>query len=360
MEVNLAEMYWDEEMIDIAEEVIKSGRYVKGPGVERLEENFSNFCETENGVTFNSGTSALLASYYSLGISEGDDVIVPSFTFAATVTPLLFLDANPVFVDIDEETYTMDVESVKEKITDDTKAIVPVHLYGHPADMEPLKELANDHDAELIEDACQAHGAEYKGEKVGSWGDVGCFSFFPSKNLTVSGEGGIAVTDDDELAEKLKRFRDHGRGKDDKYMHRSLGLNLRLSEILALLGNHQLEELSNWNENRREIARIYRENLNGEVIVPREKNWAKHVYHLFVIKSEEREKLQNYLSERGISTGIHYPIPVHKQPVLKDKNDIELPVTEEMAEKVLSLPMYPGLEKEKIRFICGKLNDFEG
>ena len=263
MDINLAEMYWDEEMIDIAEEVIKSGRYVKGSGSERLEENFSNFCETGNGVTFNSGTSALLASYHSLGISEGDDVVVPSFTFAATVTPLLFLDANPVFVDINEETYTMDIESVKEKLSRDTKAIVPVHLYGHPADMDSLKDLAEDYDARLIEDACQAHGAKYKGEKVGGIGDIGCFSFFPSKNLTVAGEGGIAVTDDDELAEKLERFRDHGRGADDKYKHRFLGLNLRLSEILARLGNHQLEKLSNWNEKRREIAKIYRKNLGS-------------------------------------------------------------------------------------------------
>lgn len=356
--INLSEAYIDGDIKKAVMDVLDSGRYIRGENLQKFEQEFAEFCSAKHAVGTSSGTAALLLSLLALGISRGDEVIVPSHTFIATASPVLFLQAAPVFVDINPETYTIDAGRIEENITKKTRAIIPVHLYGHPADMDAINEIAEEHNLHIIEDACQAHGALYRDKKVGAIGDCAAFSFFPSKNMTVCGDGGMVVTDNEELAEKIAMLRDHGRR--EKYAHELLGLNFRLSEIHSAIGRQQLKHLPEWIEKRRTLASYYNRLLDGVegIRTPAEKSWARHVYHLYVIRSSQRDVLMKYLNEGGISTGIHYPIPVHRQPCMHGIAKSKLPDTEACAKEILSLPMHPGLTEDKVKYIADKIKAF--
>jgi len=355
MNVSLSKMYVDNQIRKAVLDVINSGRYINGRNLKIFEGEFADLCSTKYAVGVNSGTSAILLSLMALGIGEGDEVIVPSHTFIATASPARFLGATLVYADIDPETYTIDPAEVQRKITPRTKAIIPVHLYGHPCDMDPINELAKAHDLYVIEDACQAHCATYKGKKTGSLGDIACFSFFPSKNMTVLGDGGMITTNDGELARKVGMLRNHGR--EQKYVHDLLGLNCRLSEVHAAIGREQLRHLIEWTEKRRAVAARYNVLLcDSGVTIPVEREWAKHVYHMYVIRVKQRDKLASYLKGKGIETGIHYPVPVHRQPCLM--SDVCLPVTEKYVGEVLSLPIHPQLSDEQVDYVASEVRNF--
>jgi len=355
MHLNFSEMYVDSDIKKAVEQVLDSGRYIKGDNLRQFEREFADFCNTKFAVGVSSGTAAILLSLMALGIKKGDEVVVPSHTFIATASPVKFLGATPVYVDIDPVTYTIDPAKLESPITENTKAIIPVHLYGHPANMDPIKELAKKHNLTLIEDSCQAHAAEYKGQKTGSIGDLAIFSFFPSKNMTVAGDGGMVTTNNEELAQKISMLRDHGRT--GKYIHEMLGLNLRLSEIPAAVGRQQLKHLSEWTDSRRRVAKKYNTLLDGVVETPTEAQWAKHVYHLYVVQTDDRDGLSKHLNDHGVSTGIHYPVPVHKQPCMKVAN-VNLPVTDACVDRILSLPMHPQLTDEQIEYVAEKVKEW--
>ncbi len=355
MKINFSEMYVDDGIKSAVLRILDSGRYIKGHELEIFEKEFADFCSSKFGVGVNSGTSAILLSLIAAGLKKGDEVIVPSHTFIASASPVKFLGCTPIYADIDTATYTLDIDHVEKLITSKTKAIIPVHLYGHPVDMKPLLEITRDKQIFVIEDACQAHAAEYKGRKTGSMGDIGCFSFFPSKNMTVAGDGGMITTNNEELAEKLSMLRDHGRK--DKYIHEILGLNFRLSEIPAAVGREQLKHLPEWTDKRRKAAAKYNELLEDVVETPNEAEWAKHVYHLYVIQTDDRDGLSKHLSQEGISTGVHYPVPVHRQPCMEASKQ-NLPVTDACVDKILSLPMHPQLKDEEIEYVAEKIKDW--
>ena len=355
MQISLSKMYVDDQIYKVVLNVLNSGRYINGQNIASFEQEFASLCTTKYAVAVSSGTSAILLSLMASGIGKGDEVIVPSHTFVATVSPARFLGATLVYADINPETYTIDPGEVRRKISPRTKAIIPVHLYGHPCDMDPLNELARAQNICVIEDACQAHGAAYKGKKTGSLGNIACFSFFPSKNMTVLGDGGMITTNNDKIAQEVRMLRDHGRTQ--KYVHEILGLNCRLSEVHAAIGREQLKHLAQWNERRRAIAAQYNAQLRDSgVVIPVEGDWAKHVYYMYVIRVKQRDKLASYLKEKGIETGIHYPVPVHRQPCLK--SDVRLPVTEKYVDEILSLPMHPQLTDEQVRYVASEVRNF--
>ncbi len=340
----------DEEISETIQRVVKSGRFVLGEEVVRFEEEFSKYIGAKYGIGVNSGSDALFLSLKALGIGQGDEVITVSHTFISTADAIMRNGAKPIFVDVDPDTYCIDTTKVEETITKKTTAILPVHLYGHPAEMDPLMELAQKYNLFVVEDACQAHGAEYKGKKVGSIGDLGCFSFYPTKNLGAYGDGGMIVTNNEEIAEKLRMLRNYGQSK--KYHHDFMGVNSRLDEIQAAILQVKLKHLDEWNEKRRMIAKRYNELLeNSEIAIPLEKDYAKHVYHLYVIKHKDRNKLQQQLLKDGIQTQIHYPIPVHKQKAYLDLVDAQLPITEKICDEILSLPMHPFMGSNEVSTI---------
>jgi dTDP-4-amino-4,6-dideoxygalactose transaminase len=360
--VDFTDVYVDEEIVDSVAETMRSGRYVKGPTVEEFEARFAELCGTEHAVGVGSGTDAIYLALKASGIGPGDDVFVPAHTFFATASPVLALGANPVFVDIDLTTYTMGPIDLQEKVSaaENPEAVVPVHIYGHPAEMHAIPNVATEHDLTLVEDACQAHGATYRGETVGSFGDAGCFSFYPSKNMTVAGDGGMLVTDDDELAREARMLRNHGR--DDDGVHRRIGLNRRMSEVAATVGLDQLDHLPTWNEQRRAAARRYTDRLSEvpQVKTPNERRDVEHAYHLYVINVPDREELRAYLDERGIDTGIHYDPPVHHTPAVRDRLD-EIPTlgrTEWLTERILSLPMHPRITEAEIDAVCDAIEEY--
>lgn len=342
-------------------EVLNSGRFIKGQQVKNFETEFANYCNVKYGVAVSSGTAAIYLALRALGIRQGDEVILPSHTFIATTEPILMVGAKPVFVDIGED-YNLNIEDVERKLTSKTKAVVCVHLYGQMCNMDALQEFISinynfNHKVYLIEDAAQAHGAEFKGKKAGSFGDVACFSFFPSKNLTVAGDGGMVVTNDNKLDTKLRALRDHGRDystKEGKYSTTMLGFNFRMSEISAVIGSEQLKHLDTWNYKRRELAGLYYELLaDSSVETPVVRENRKHVYHQYVIRSKQRDELRDYLYKNGIETGIHYQIPVHLQRIFD--GETVLPKTERVCGEILSLPMYPSLSKKDVEFVCKKI-----
>lgn len=358
MNVPLSKIYVDEEIKKAVLDVLDSGRYILGENVRAFEEKFASFCGVKHAICVSSGTAAAFLTLKALSIGAGDEVIVPSFSFIATASPIVHVGAKLVFAEINLRNYTIDVEDIKRKISRKTKAIIPVHLYGHPADMDPLLQLAKEKSIFVIEDACQAHGAQYKGKKVGGLGISGFFSFYPSKNLTVCGDGGMITTNDDALAEKLRMLRDHGRK--EKYSHELIGYNMRFNEVQAAVGIKQLEKLAGWNDARRKIAQEYTRRLSETVITPVEEAWAKAVYHMYVIRSKKRDGIQKFLAQVGVSTGIHYPIPIHRQPAIVSAIGAtpRLDKTDEVASTVLSLPMYPQLADEQVDYICSKITEF--
>ncbi|UCE39546.1 MAG: DegT/DnrJ/EryC1/StrS family aminotransferase [Thermoplasmata archaeon] len=357
--IPLCTMYIDDEIKKAVLDVIDSGWYVKGENGKKLEAEFAKFCHAKHGVSVNSGTAALFLALKALGIGPGDEVIIPSFSFVATASPIMLLGAIPVFADIDLKTYTMDPNEVRKLITSKTKVIMPVHLYGHPAEMQPIMDMAKENNLKVVEDACQAHGAEAFGHKVGTIGDIACFSYFPSKNMTVAGEGGMITTNDAELAKKMQMMKDHGRT--DKHTTTMFGFNFRLSEIHAAIGRVQLKHLPDWVEARRKNAAHYTELLKDVdgIELPQEMGWAKHAYHLYVINAPKRDELAGYLKEKGIATGIHYYIPIHKQPYILDNYpSVELTNTEYAVERVLSLPFDPRISLDEIKRVTEEVKNF--
>jgi len=350
----------NEEVTLAMQRVIQSGWFILGEELEGFEKEFSKYIGATYGVGVNSGSDALFLAVKALGIGEGDEVITVSHTFISTVDAVVRNGAKPVFVDIDPDTYCIDVSKIEQAITDKTKAILPVHLYGHPANMDPIMEIAQKHKLCVIEDACQAHGAEYKGNKAGSIGAVGCFSFYPAKNLGAYGDGGIVVTNDEKLAEKLRMMRNYGQPK--KYYHDFVGVNSRLDEIQAAILRVKLKHLDEWNERRGKIAKLYNKFFeDSDVVAPVEKEYANHIYHLYVIRHKDRDKLQQYLLKNGIQTQVHYPIPVHKQKAYLDSGgDAQLPVTEKMCGEILSLPIYPSLKNKELEYIANTIKGLRG
>ena len=356
LNVPLAEIKIDPDIHRAVKNTLNSGKYILGDNTDNFENKFAKFSGAKYGACTSSGTAAIFLALSSLGVKKHDEIIIPSLSFIATATPILMLGATPKFVDVNSRNYTMDYNIIEKKITKKTKGIIPVHLYGHPVNMNKIKKIARDYSLFILEDSAQAHGAKYKGKMVGSLGDAACFSFYPSKNLTVCGDGGMVVSNNKELIKKVKILRNHGRT--EKYLHQVLGFNLRFNEIQAAIGLEMLKKLKNGNSNRRKIARKYSKELVEDVIKPYEEEWAEHVYHMYTIRTKLRNKLQKFLKKRGISTGIHYPIPIHKQPVYKKFNKIKLPITEEITATTLSIPMFPNLSYNQQRYVIENINKF--
>ncbi|HKP35550.1 MAG TPA: DegT/DnrJ/EryC1/StrS family aminotransferase [Pyrinomonadaceae bacterium] len=333
--------------------VIENTSFILGPEVEAFERAFAEYVSARFCVGLNSGTAALHLALLAAGIGAGDEVIVPANSFFATAEAVSVVGSTPIFVDADATSYTIDSGKIEKAITPRTRAIIPVHLYGQPADLDPVFEIARRHNLLVVEDAAQAHGAEYKGRRVGALGDVGCFSFYPGKNLGAYGEGGAIVTNDEKLAHRVRLLRDHGSAQ--KYRHDIVGYNFRLEGIQAAVLNVKLKHLDRWNDLRRRHAARYTELLtDAKLILPTEMAYARHVYHLYVVQSDARDQLQKQLADAGIQTGIHYPIPIHLQPAyasLGHKSG-DFPEAERQADRVLSLPMFAELTDEQIKSVA--------
>ena len=348
----------DEVLAEIGKALDSMQLYL-GPNVQALEDEFARYCGTEFAIGVGSGTEALHISLLACGVGSGDEVITVANTFIATAEAIALTGARAVFVDIDAQTYNMDTSQIESRLNSKTRVILPVHLYGHPAEMNPIGELARKYGIKIVEDACQAHGAEYLGKRTGSLSDVGCFSFYFTKNLGAYGEAGMIVTSDPAIASKCKMLRDHGQSV--KYHHHYLGVNSRLDEIQAAVLKVKLPRLDAWNSKRRSLAQAYEAGLPSSVIKPVEMPWAKHVYHLYVIRVRKRDQLRSWLEENGVATGMHYPIPIHLQDGWRGYYDYQrsLPITEEVTKQILSLPMYPELSSEQVVYVCELVREFE-
>ena len=344
------------ELVDAVTDVADSTWYVLGPKVASFEQDFAAYMGAEHCVAVNSGTSALHLALIAAGVGEGDEVITVPMTFVATTWAVSYVGARPVFVDVDPVTYTMDPARVEEKITARTKAILPVHLYGQSADLDSLLEIGARHGIPVIEDAAQAHGAAYRGRPVGSRGLAGCFSFYPGKNLGALGEGGAVVTNDPEVAARVKALRDHAQG--ERYHHDELGFNYRMDAFQGAALGVKLRHLESWLEARRRNAGTYAELLaEASVDLPVEADGNRHVWHLYVVLHPERDRLQAELGAAGVSTGLHYPIPVHLQQAYAHLGHSEgdFPVSERIGRECLSLPMFPELTREQQTAVASAL-----
>jgi len=343
-------------------EVIESSAFAGGPFVERFEEEFAAYCGSKYAIGVGNGTDALWLALLALGIGEGDEVITVPNTFIATAEAVTYCKAKPVFVDVDETTFTMNPAELKKSLTARTKAIIPVHLFGQPADMDPILEFARAHGLFVIEDAAQAHGAEYKGRRAGTMGDAGCFSFYPGKNLGAFGEAGAVVTNDAELQNKIQILRDHGQAR--KYSHTLVGWNCRMDGIQAAVLSIKLRHLERGNLLRREHALQYNQAFAGieEVATPFETNYARHVYHVYATRVQERDEVRRRLAEKGIGCAVHYPIPIHLQEACRNLGYTAgaFPVAESLAEEFLSLPMFPELTEEQIEYVAHCVSEVAG
>ncbi|WP_040682094.1 DegT/DnrJ/EryC1/StrS aminotransferase family protein [Methanobrevibacter boviskoreani] len=356
--INIAKPIIEQEEIDNVVEVLKSGMIAQGPKVSEFEEKFAQWIGTKYGISTSSGTTALHTALLACGIGEGDEVITVGFTFAATSNSVLYTGARPVFVDIDEDTFTMDPSKIEDAITDKTKAILVVQLYGQSADMDPILDIAHKHNLLVIEDAAQAHGAEYKGRKVGTLGDVACFSFYPTKNMT-TGEGGMITTDNEEIANMARIYRAHGSSV--KYHHDYLGYNFRSTDIAAAIGLAQLKKIDSFNDKRNENASYLTDGLKDVkgVVPPVVKEGNKHVFHQYTIKVDgDRDKWLDFLNEKGIGCGVYYPIPLYNQKLYKDLGyNQSCPVTDKIVDEVISLPVHPSLTKDELDTIISVVKE---
>ncbi len=341
--------------------VMTSASFIKGPTLEQFEENFAKFIGIKHCIGVASGTDALHLSLLALGVGKGDEIILPANTFIATAYAVLYTGAKPILVDIDPNSYNLDPHLLRGKITQNTKAIIPVHLYGQIADMDRIKSIADKHNLYVIEDACQAHGAKYKGKNAGTFGDLAAFSFYPGKNLGAYGDGGAVTTNSTKLAKTLKKLREYG--GISKYRYDTIGLNSRLDAIQAAILQIKLKYLEQWNNNRVKLANYYNKRFNREIPfikVPYVNSFSTSVYHLYVIRTPKRNQLAEYLSSQGIQTGIHYPIPLHLQKSLQHlgykKGDF--PVTESLGREILSLPIYPELTLNQQNYIIDSIKEF--
>jgi dTDP-4-amino-4,6-dideoxygalactose transaminase len=351
------------------QQVLDSCAFAGGPFVQAFEKQFSEFCGCEHCIGVGSGTEALWLTLLAMGVGPGDEVITVPNTFIATAEAISFCGAEPVFVDIDEKTYTMDPQkledylktrNLKPETRNRPKAIIPVHIFGQTADMDPIMAIARKYGLYVIEDACQAHGAEYRGQPSGSIGDAGCFSFYPGKNLGAYGEAGAVTTNNAKLAEKITMLRDHGQSK--KYYHDKIGWNARMDGMQGAVLNVKLNHLNTWNRARREKAVIYNDLLSGidGLMLPYEADGAMHVYHVYAIRTRQRDALMKYLTNEGIYCGIHYPVPVHLQEAYSNSGikNSGLKVSERVASELLSLPMFPELNNEQQIRVKDKIKEF--
>lgn len=343
-----------EEIDTTINQVLNSGWYILGKELEGFEKEFASYCGVKYAVGCASGTEAIALSLMSFDIKEGDEVITVPNTAVPTISAISMVGARPVLIDVDDY-FLMDVKKIEKVITKRTKAIIPVHLYGQVADMDEITAIADKHNLKVVEDACQSHGAEYKGQKVGSLGTVGCFSFYPTKNLGCFGDGGAVTTNDGEIYHKLKMLRNYGQEK--RYFHTIKGINSRLDEIQAAILRVKLKHLDAWNKKRKEIAMLYDKLLNNTCVTPIKKKKCCHVFHLYVIRSKYRDGLQSFLKENRIDTLIHYPVPVHLQEAYRDLQykTGDFPGAEEASKEVLSLPMHPYLSADDVGRICKKI-----
>ncbi|MGA8849171.1 MAG: DegT/DnrJ/EryC1/StrS family aminotransferase [Dehalococcoidia bacterium] len=343
------------EEMEAVECVLRSGRLAQGAKVEEFEASFASYIGTKYAIATSSGTAALHIAFLASGIGHGDEVITTPFSFIATANAILFCGARPVFVDIDKDTFCINPGLIRAKITSKTKAVLPVHLYGQPCNMKEIVRICREHNLILIEDACQAHGAEYSGKKVGSFG-IGCFSFYPTKNMT-TGEGGMILTADSHIAERARMIRSHG--QNGRYVHELLGYNYRMTDIAAAIGICQLKKLDEFNRRRIEHARFLTETLSNfcGLITPFVTPDVKHVFHQFTIKvtgdfAMSRDELKQRLKDRGIMTEVYYPLPIHKQPLYKELGyNVSMPNAGKACAEVLSLPVHPLLTEEELDYI---------
>lgn len=348
-----------DEILPAVAKVFESTEFVLGREVAAFEDEFAAFCGVQHGIAVNSGTSALHLALLAVGIGQGDEVITVPCTFVATVAAIVYTGATPVFVDIDPVTYTMDPRQIEAAITPKTKAILPVHLYGNPADMGPILEIARRHGLAVIEDAAQAHGAEYQGRRTGSMADLGCFSFYPGKNLGAYGEGGLITTNHPELVRKIRMLRDWGAEK--KYQHLLKGFNYRMEGVQGAILRVKLRYLEQWTEARRAHAAAYGQILSESgLMLPTELPGNRHVYHVYAVLTPHRQELMESLNSQGVQTGIHYPYPVHLLPAYSDLNYSagQFPVSERVASQELSLPMFPEMTAVQIQAVGQAVTDF--
>ena len=341
-------------------EVIKNTAYASGPYVEKFEQEFAHYCNAKFCIAVNSGTSALHLALLASGIKEGDEVITVPNSFIATSWAISYCGAIPVFIDVDPKTFLMDYRLIEKSITNKTKAILPVHLYGQPFEIDIIKKIAIKHNLILIEDAAQAHGAMYNGSIIGSHGNTTCFSFYPGKNLGAYGEGGAVITDDSNISERIKMLRDHGQS--EKYMHEMIGYNYRMDGIQGAVLSIKLNQLNDWTKRRNNIAQKYIDGLSGikDIQLPIIKNHVFSSFHLFVIHINNRNNLKEYLNDKGVSTGLHYPLPIHLQNAYKNLNYSigEFKFSEHNSNNCLSLPMYPELTNDETEYVINCIKNY--
>lgn len=364
MEIPIARPIIGEEEVDAVARVMRSGMLAQGSVVTEFESRFADYCGARHAIGVNSGTAALHAALLAAGIGPGDSVVVPAFTFFATASSVSMCGATPLFADVDPGTFNIDPESAAALIRPDTRAIIGVHLFGQPFDVGAVREVCNDNGLILIEDAAQAHGAEYHGKRAGSLADIGCFSFYPTKNMT-AGEGGMVTTDDDALAERVRLFINHGQSK--KYLHTAVGYNYRMTNIGAAIGLVQLDRLEGFNERRIHNARYLDRHLAGTgLVTPDAAPGVRHVYHQYVVKLPAgyplaRDAFMSALATRGIGTAVHYPIPVNRQPVYQAGiENASCPVSGDLAASVVSLPVHPSVTDEELAYICDAVRGLRG
>lgn len=362
VKIPMAKPVFNNEMEEAAINALRNERFVLGESVYKFEEEFARYCGVDFAVATSSGTEALQIALVALGIKEGQCVFTSPASFIATSNAILNVRASPIFADIDLVTYTTDPIQLERATRKNVNAVIPVHLYGYPADMDEINEVAAKYDLSVIGDACQAHGAFYRGRKVGSLADVSCFSFYPSKNMTVAGDGGALVTDKEEVAKKAARLRDCGRRS--KYVHDLVGYTARLNTVNAAVGRVQLRYLDEWNEKRRRNAEVYDRllsDIEGLVLPPKGDHETRPAYHLYVVRTKYRNSLKFWLESHGIQCGIHYPLPLHLQPVYKDMFNYKegmFPRSEELCRTCLSIPMHQELTSSEIFFVSGKVHEF--
>ncbi len=370
-------------------DILSSAQYIMGENVKTFEKEFAEYIGIKHSISVANGTDALVIALKALGIGQGDEVITTPFTFFATAESISAVGAVPVFVDVRPDTFNIDPSKIEEKITEKTKAIMPVHIFGQPCAMDEISEIAKKHNLKVIEDACQAVGAEYKGRKIGTLADIACFSFFPTKNLGCAGDGGMIITDDDDLATICKALRTHGSGENGKkaynllnnineeveedkstdntiynplkYYNYLVGHNSRLDELQAAILRVKLPLLDEWNNKRRENAKLYNEKLkNTKIVTPYEDKNVKHVYHMYILQSEKRQELVDYLKQRGIATGIYYPVPLHLQKAYTHLGYKlgDMPNAEYLSERTFAIPMFAELTEEEKQYIVQAIKEF--
>jgi UDP-2-acetamido-2-deoxy-ribo-hexuluronate aminotransferase len=346
-----------DEIFEVLTEILESSQYVLGPKVSEFEEKIAGYHGVAEAIGVASGTDALHLAIEALGIGEGDEVITTPFTFFATAEAIFYTGATPVFVDIEPDTMNIDPEKIKKKITKKTKAILPVHIFGHPADMDKIGRIAEDRNLLIIEDCAQSFGADIRGKKTGSFGHAGCFSFYPSKNLGAFGDGGMVILQDSAIAADIRQLRNHG--SKGAYKHEKVGFNSRLDEIQAGILLAKFKRIDEYNEKRRKRAALYNDILSDAVIRPIERPGVKHVYHQYTLRSPRRDEIQRALREQEISSVVYYPIPLHLQEATEflGYKRGDFPIAEEAAEKVLSLPIYPELPEETVKEIAAVVNN---